>query len=750
MNQNTNTISKVNNLIAGIVAGLAFLIPSFFLTTTNEFFEFNKQYLFIAGTALLMLLWCAKMLVEKKFYFVRSPLDLPFLGLLVAFGMSTLTSLDKTSSLFGSYGRWFPSFFGFFALYVFYYVVTTNIDSAKKVRALVYATTLGTALPAIMALINYAGMVVPFANLINQKGFLLSGTSTSLAVVALLGATLSALLVPTVKSPLKKGIFALTLLVNFATLMAFGGLIYVLVIGLVTGLGYSRISSDAVDKSKAYIFPALGAIIALSALYFVVPQTKTILQKDYPKEILPSARESWIVASTTVRDFPVFGSGVSTFYLNYPRYRTIDQNATPTWNVNFDKPSNELFNILSTMGIFGLAMYGILFAVVARLVVRTTRVKDSYRDLAVIISSGVVVLFASMLLAYSTFQSMFLLTTLLALLVTESAINNNKHWSKVSNISLETKANQESVMIETQLIYKREIFQYIASLPIIALAVFGMYQVYLQYVPEFYLRKAVLAANNQNINASYDYQVKAIAINPTRSHYHRTYANTNLILAQALSTKENLTDQEKTAAQNLLAQALRNVKFATENLNPLESANWVARAQLYKFLIPVAKDADQFAIQAYNTAIQLDPTNPALRVELGGIYYAKEDYLSAGNLFRQAVNLKPDYANARYNLAHALAKLKAFSDAKSEFELVQSLVEKGGDDYKLVAKDLEAVNKELEAVAGAQTQSKPSVQALEQTTDKTQQEVAPQEPLRRPGEAPVMEEDLRKELERNP
>jgi len=749
MNQNTTTVSKLNKFIAGLVAGLAFVIPSFFLTTTNEHFDFNKQYLFVSVTAIMALLWCAKMLVEKKFSYVKSPLDLPLLGLLIAFGISTLTSLDKTSSIFGSYGRWFPGLFGFFALYLFYYIVTTNIDSVKSIRTILYAIASGTAIPALMGLANYAGLVIPFANLVNQKGFLLSGTSTSLIITALLGATLSALLIPSVKSVVKKVVFSMVLLMNFMALMVFGGLVYLLIAGLIVGLGYSKLSSEAITKSKAYIFPILGAVIALSALYFVVPQTKSLLQRDYPKETLPSVRESWIVASTTVRDFPIFGSGVGTFYLNYPRYRTVGQNTTPTWNVNFDKPANELFNTLSTMGIFGLGAYALFFAVVIKLILRSTKVRDAYRELSVIISAGVAVLLASMFLTYAGFQSMFLLTTLLALLTTESALNTNKHWAKVASVSLETKANQEAVMVETQLIYKKEVFQYIASLPITALAIFGMYQVYLQYAPEFFLRKAVLSANSQNINASYDYQVKAIAVNPTRSYYHRLYANTNLILAQALSTKQELTDQEKTAAQNLLAQALRNIKFATENLNPLESANWTARAQLYRFLMPIAKDADQFAIQAYNTAIQLDPTNPILRVELGGIYYGKEDYLSAGNLFKQAANLKPDYANARYNLAHALAKLKAYTDAKAEFELVQSLVEKDSNDYKLVATDLEAVTKELEAVAGAQTESRPSVQALEQT-GQAQPEPAPQEPLRRPGEAPITERNLEEELEQNP
>jgi tetratricopeptide (TPR) repeat protein len=55
-----------------------------------------------------------------------------------------------------------------------------------------------------------------------------------------------------------------------------------------------------------------------------------------------------------------------------------------------------------------------------------------------------------------------------------------------------------------------------------------------------------------------------------------------------------------------------------------------------------------------------------LRVEAGGIYYANGDYLSAANLFRQAANLKPDYANAHYNLAKALLMLQNYTLALQE------------------------------------------------------------------------------------
>jgi tetratricopeptide (TPR) repeat protein len=104
----------------------------------------------------------------------------------------------------------------------------------------------------------------------------------------------------------------------------------------------------------------------------------------------------------------------------------------------------------------------------------------------------------------------------------------------------------------------------------------------------------------------------------------------------------------------------------------------------------------------YRFAIRLDPTNPILRVSAGGAYYAKEDYLSAGNLFAQAVNLKPDYANARYNLGFALAKLKSYDRAIQELQLAQKLITKDSQDYKRLDDEIASLQKERQASKDAQ------------------------------------------------
>jgi tetratricopeptide (TPR) repeat protein len=75
-----------------------------------------------------------------------------------------------------------------------------------------------------------------------------------------------------------------------------------------------------------------------------------------------------------------------------------------------------------------------------------------------------------------------------------------------------------------------------------------------------------------------------------------------------------------------------------------------------------------------NQAIALDPVNPRLRLDLGGIYYALGNYQAAAQVFSQAVNLKPDYANAHYNLAQSLKQLKVDDQALAQLQLTASLV----------------------------------------------------------------------------
>ncbi|PIS14463.1 hypothetical protein COT64_02510, partial [Candidatus Shapirobacteria bacterium CG09_land_8_20_14_0_10_39_12] len=85
----------------------------------------------------------------------------------------------------------------------------------------------------------------------------------------------------------------------------------------------------------------------------------------------------------------------------------------------------------------------------------------------------------------------------------------------------------------------------------------------------------------------------------------------------------------------------------------------------------------------------------------GGVYYSLKNFNQAATYFLQATNLKPDHANAHYNLANALRELGAFADAKTEYETTQTLVKADSADYQKVTAELEEVKRRLPATTPA-------------------------------------------------
>ena len=119
-------------------------------------------------------------------------------------------------------------------------------------------------------------------------------------------------------------------------------------------------------------------------------------------------------------------------------------------------------------------------------------------------------------------------------------------------------------------------------------------------------------------------------------------------------------------------------------------------------------------------------------MELGTIFFAKGDFLNAANMFKQATQLKSNYANAHYNLGQALIKLEAFDVAASELEVTKSLLPANSPDLEKLNKEIDSAKSKIK-VAGAST--KASVQELEnkdgQNTDTTSEKLTKPEEVKK-------------------
>jgi len=201
-------------------------------------------------------------------------------------------------------------------------------------------------------------------------------------------------------------------------------------------------------------------------------------------------------------------------------------------------------------------------------------------------------------------------------------------------------------------------------------------------------------ALNKGLGTSeaFNFEQRALQLFPWRAIYHTTHALTSFGLANQFAGKENPTDEEKNQIQLLVAQAIEEGREAT-NLSPLDVGNWENLAQIYRSLVGLAEDAETWAADAYQRAIGLDLFNPILRVNLGGLYFQTGQFELAVEQFRTAVNLKPEFANAHYNLAVAYREIERIDLAIKELELTLRLSTsqtQGYDEAKLLLEELKA------------------------------------------------------------
>jgi Flp pilus assembly protein TadD len=714
--------------ISGIISvGLFFLVPLFFLPTTVEFFEFNKLALLTVATMVLAVLFALRIAAGANFELTRSPIDLPLVALVLVTLLSTVFSLDKTSSIYGSYLRWFPSLFGIVVMTLYFYLATPLFKKISTVKLAIYALLVAATLATLVSILSYYNMYISGAAYFKLNNFSFTGSVTSAVLLAALGFSISALLISKAKLfPVKIALAALAgLNLYYVGLVNIPLGWAVIITAGVTAALLVRFEQSQLNKT---VYLVLAGIVFAIVTVLVMPGTRKVLtNSNFPKEVSLGVKDSWIVSVAVLQDFPILATGPSTFHINFPRYRSLNMNNTDYWALGFDKPANELFNSMANMGLLGISV-GVLFVLSTIKLVKTSRENQEGSEVMGILGALVAAAGVAFLFTYGTVLNTFLFLGLVSLLIAAGALEGRKELSENIALSL-TILNSSPMLAETSVV-KKEYYRYIVALPILAIVGYAGYLFSRTYISEFFMRRSFEAAAANNGSAMYEYQQKAITTNPRRGNYHLAYAQTNMLLANTLASKENPSDNEKETIRNLISQAIRSSQAATESVDPLNVAGWTVRGAIYRNLINVAQNAADLAIGAYSTAIQLDPTNARLRLDLGGIYYQKQDYLSAANQFRQAAALKSDYANAHYNFAQALLQLKDVANAKRELEVVMTLVPAESEDYKKVQQELAALPTQGQNVAGAADQ-KPTVEQIVGNNGQNTQ----QEPLNNAGEA---------------
>lgn len=407
-----------------------------------------------------------------------------------------------------------------------------------------------------------------------------------------------------------------------------------------------------------------GAEILVTAIV-VLSLSLNIFRLTQNKVRFLDTNSSWIIATETLKYRPLQGMGIGNYLEAFNRYRPISFNTSANWSGMFTLLSSNLaLQIWTELGLVGLFL-GVL-ATVAFVKGQLGR-KSELVALVVAIMLWLlpVNLIALIILMWLATRSLRAETRALSFKVGEKGVN------------------LAPVMLAVLLAGGSLVFMY--------------FWVRL-FIGEVNLRKSLVYSSKNEANKTYESQIKAIQANPNNADYRVIYSRINMALAANIFSQKDITEEQKQRGAVLVEQADREAKAAI-SLDPGLSGHWYNLAWIYKNIIPLGVDgATDWYYQSLNQAISLNPNDPTLRIELGGLSFGAGRYDEAERIFEEAVRLKPDMANAWYNWAHAAKKLNKLGDAVFRLNQAVTLVPTDSGDYDLASKELEEWKKEYEAL----------------------------------------------------
>ena len=661
-------LARITHSISLVSLSLGLLLtPLFFLPLTTDYFQFQKLILFILLTAVALVSWLTYNFSVKTVRLTFSPLLLPWLILAALSLISTIINSPNNPEAWASR----PALFA--ALFIYFVLATTLINSSKTVKKI---------LNGLLA----AGTVLAMQSLLS-----ITGAFTSLGLPAYLANKAFSF----TGSPLTAVIFLLTLLP----------------IGLIFAF------KTKAGPNKLVYFLVSGLLI--SSLILTGYQ---LLPKQELAPLLLPKLAGWSIAVDTLKTKPFLGAGPMDFLNQFTQFKPISLNQTNLWAVNFNSSGNEYLNLLTQFGLLGLAVFLLLIFTWKKLIKRDPGTRITGSQMAVNLSA--IVLLLSALLIPFTALHWILLTGLFSLSV---GLNKAKNLTKVKDVILTINAITVVEPLEitpvNQTAANTVILPVLLGIPLLILVVISGYKISRLYASEYTFANSLIAADANKGADTYNLQIKTINLNPNIDRYHLAYSTTNLALASSLSTQTDLTDQDKQTITQLVQQAVSEARTATQ-LNPNKSSAWANLANIYRQLINFAEGADNFSIAAYTLAVQLDPANPQLRLDFGSLLYSLKRWDEAVARFQEAAQLKPDFANAYYNLSHAYLDQEKFLEAYQAMQSVVSLVPADSADAQKVQTELTDLQAKLPPTTAAETTA-PAANSAAQLTEPSPLPAAP-------------------------
>ncbi|MBI2309341.1 O-antigen ligase family protein [Candidatus Collierbacteria bacterium] len=348
----------------------------------------------------------------------------------------------------------------------------------------------------------------------------------------------------------------------------------------------------------------------------------------------------WNGAWEIAKRNPIFGTGPETFGLTYWQVRHKEANQTSEWNFLYNKAHNEWLNLAANTGLFGLGTHLLLLGWFGVWIVRSSRASQS-DGRSVAIPSGLPRRPAK----GGTPRNDVLVAILAALLGVETV--NFFGFSTVTTetyrylfMSLTVVFTTEGKILKGDSFIKLLWWKYFL-LTIIAIITFGVisgifnrfqadlkYNLGRQYYSAGYIPEALEPLS------------QAVNLAPNEPVFRNELAESLAVAAISAWANNN-----ETRAVEIKNEAVKNFKVVSAQSK--YNLTFIRTQTQMEFLMKeIDPNLTDEALKLAQKAVDLSPTDPRGYYLLGRMYGELNDKSKAENLYRQALELKPDYAEA--------------------------------------------------------------------------------------------------------
>lgn len=660
---------KITDLIYKAFVLLFFLTPIILFPKTSELFEFNKMLFVYASTTLILGLWTIKIILDKKFRFKKTRMDIPFIVFLVAQIISTLVSIDPRTSLLGHYSRFNGGLASSFSYVFLYWAYVNNIDKEKN-KKIILTALFSSVLVSVYGILQHFGIDKDlWVQDVKARVFSTLGQPNWLAAM-LVG------LIPLTwhfyKTESKKvwgaifGILFLTLLFTKSRSGILGFSISFLVYWFIKLLHKKLLNKRSAkpfftkNKLREVIF--FSSLIGIILVTFETPWIPNIegyiksaaKQGDLLEEQKPAGpaletggTESgkirqivWKGAFETWKKYPIFGTGVETFASSYYNFKPIEHNLISEWDFVYNKAHNEFLNYLSTTGIVGLLSYLWIIASFFFLV-RKQGFKNNLNPALVSGYTG--------LLVTNFFGFSVVVTSLMFFLFPAFAVAQKTKREKVIDYKKKDLTNLQKFEV------------------VLALLATGYLLISISHYwyADVLYNKGKILNTNESLTEARGYLSRAVVLSSNEAIFWNELSQNSTNLA-VLSSESSADEKEVLSlAKMAIEESDMALSLSPRNVNLLRSRS-IALIKLSIVDPKYLEDAEK----VIKKAITLAPVDAKLYYNLGLAQARLGKLEESKNTLEKAVNLKTNYVNARFALGLILSDLGERENAVNELQYI--------------------------------------------------------------------------------